>query len=546
MMKLELHWQILIALILGVLYGIFFAPSFEFTDESIKKIIEQNITKEQVVKLKSVEDIEFVGRAKFENKLRNILGQEKSEIFKNKIIRHAKTINYGEYKIWKINTHTVSSIEKENVPKSIIENLHNLKTIEYKSSKAFTKDLSKKIGVNNAVRYSSAIIKQAEHTNRIKYVSWLGSLFMRALKMVIIPLILTSIISGVANIGSAENLGRLGLKTMTYYMLTSVLAIVTGLFFVNMIKPGIGIDIGLSQTVEGLEVARQSFGETIMNIIPANIFEAFTKGNMLSIIFFAIIFGFFITKIAEKPQKMLTNFFNASFEVMMKITMFVIRFTPLGILGIVAGVVSEQAGDNQQLLQLAGSMGYYMMTVLLALAFHAIITLPLLLKFIGKSDPWLHFKIMRSTLLTAFSTSSSGATLSLTMQSVEHRAGVSNKITSFTLPLGATINMDGTALYECVAAMFIAQAYGIELSMLDQIVVVITALLASIGAAGIPMAGLVMITIILTAVGLPLEGVGLILAVDRILDMFRTSINVWSDSCGAVIIAKSEGEKLNV
>jgi Na+/H+-dicarboxylate symporter len=191
-------------------------------------------------------------------------------------------------------------------------------------------------------------------------------------------------------------------------------------------------------------------------------------------------------------------------------------------------------------------MAIYMLTVALALSIHAFVTLPILTKLIGKAHPYKHLKNMISPLLTAFSTSSSSATLPLTIEAVENDSGVSNKITSFTLPLGATINMDGTALYECVAAMFIAQVYGIDLSFTEQIVVVVTALLASVGAAGIPMAGLVMITIILSAVHLPLEGVGLILAVDRILDMYRTSVNVWSDSCGAVIIAKSEGEKTNV
>jgi Na+/H+-dicarboxylate symporter len=191
-------------------------------------------------------------------------------------------------------------------------------------------------------------------------------------------------------------------------------------------------------------------------------------------------------------------------------------------------------------------MGLYMLTVLLALSFHAFITLPLLTRFIGKANPIKHFRAVSTPLLTAFSTSSSGATLPLTMTAVEQNDCVSNKITSFTLPLGATVNMDGTALYELVAAMFIAQAYGIDLTLGQQFIMVLTALLASIGAAAIPMAGMVMITVVLTVAGLPLEGIGLILAVDRILDMFRTSVNVWSDTCGAVIIAKSEGETLKV
>lgn len=378
--------------------------------------------------------------------------------------------------------------------------------------------------------------------SNVKYVSWMGVLFLRALKMVIIPLILSSIISGITNIGSAENLGRIGLKTLLYYILTSTFAIITGLFFVNLIKPGVGADLGLSKTVEGLGVARESFGDTMINIVPTNIFNSLVENKMLSIIFFAILFGFFITKTKDKHRLFLTDLFNSVFDVMMKITMFIIKFTPLGIFGIIAKVVSE----HNNLAELGTRMGIYMATVFIALVVHSFITLPLLVKFIGKANPLKHFNAVKTALITAFSTSSSSATLPLTMDAVENNSGVSNKITSFTLPLGATVNMDGTALYELVAAMFIAQAYGIHLSIAAQIIAVFTALLASIGAAGIPMAGLVMITIVLSAIGLPLEGVGLILAVDRILDMFRTSVNVWSDTCGAVIIAKSEGEKLKV
>ena len=377
---------------------------------------------------------------------------------------------------------------------------------------------------------------------QVSWVAWMGDVFLRALKMVIVPLILSSIVSGITNIGNAENLGRLGIKILGYYMLTSTLAIFTGLFFVNWLKPGEGADLGFSQEVEGLATATESFGDTLINIIPTNIFTAFTNGQMLSIIFFAVLFGYFITQVQEKPRKTLSGFFDATFEVMMKLTMFIIKFTPLGILGIVAKVVAEQ----DDLVDLVSRMGWYMLAVIAALAVHATIVLPLLLRVIGRVKPIKQLKAVSSPLLTAFSTSSSSATLPLTMSAVEKNAGVSNKVTSFTLPLGATINMDGTALYELVAAMFIAQAYGIDLTFTQQLIGVFTALLASVGAAGIPMAGLVMITIVLSALGLPLEGVGLIIAVDRILDMFRTSVNVWSDSCGASIIAKTEGEKLKV
>ncbi len=380
-------------------------------------------------------------------------------------------------------------------------------------------------------------------SDHVEYVTWMGEVFLRALRMIIVPLILSSIISGVTGIGSAKNLGRMSAKTFGYYLTTSFFAIMTGLFMVNLLKPGSGADLGLSGVVEGLDVGAETFGQTLINIIPVNIIEAMATGDMLSIIFFAILFGFFTTRVKASYRKPIEKAFNAIFEVMMQLTMFVIKFTPLGIFGIVSGIVSEHS-DN--LLPVFNSMGIYMLAVIGALVIHSVITLPLIVRFIGRANPLKHFRCMSVPLLTAFSTSSSNATLPLTLKAVEHNSGVSNETTGFVLPLGATINMDGTALYECVAALFIAQAYGIELTLLQQGIVVLTALLASIGAAGIPMAGLVIITIILTAVGLPLEGVGLILAVDRILDMFRTTVNVWSDSCGAVIIARSEGETLNV
>lgn len=377
----------------------------------------------------------------------------------------------------------------------------------------------------------------------VKYVEWMGTIFLRALRMIIIPLIFSSIVSGVTGIGSAENLGRMSLKTISYYILTSIFAIATGLILVNLIKPGVGADLGLSEMLEGLDVSSDSFGMTLIKIIPTNIIDSMARGDLPAIIFFAIFFGFFTTKVSPVYRDPIVNFFNAIFEIMMKITLFVIKFTPLGIFGIVAALVADHS-DN--LLNVFGRLGIYMLTVILALTIHAFITLPLLLKFIGRVNPIKHIKGMSVPLLTAFSTSSSSATLPLTIEAVEFNSGVSNKTTSFVLPLGATINMDGTALYQCVAVLFIAQAYGVELTIVQQLMVMITALLASIGAAGIPMAGLVIMTVILSAVGLPLEGIGLILAVDRILDMFRTAVNVWSDSCGAVIIAKSEGETLKI
>jgi proton glutamate symport protein len=379
--------------------------------------------------------------------------------------------------------------------------------------------------------------------NQVSYISWMGVIFLRALNMVVVPLILSSIISGVASIGGGSNLGRLGAKTILFYIVTSLIAILIGLFFVNLFQPGVGANLGSAGAVQSLPTASASVSDILMRVIPDNVFDAMANGQILPVIFFAILFGFFITQIPTEKQQLLTRFFDSVFEVMMKITTFIILFTPLGVFAIVAKEVAKNAGS---LGNIAGSLGIYMLTVFIALIVHAAIVLPLLVKFLGKANPYKHFRNMATPLLTAFSTSSSNAALPLSMVAVEEKDGVSGKITSFTLPLGATINMNGTALYECVAVIFIAQAYGIELTMGQQAIVVLTALLAAIGSAGIPMAGLVMMTIVLTAVNLPLEGVGLILAVDRILDMSRTTVNVWGDTCAAVIIAKSEGETLNV
>jgi proton glutamate symport protein len=370
----------------------------------------------------------------------------------------------------------------------------------------------------------------------IDYISIFGTIFIRALRMIVVPLIIASIISGVTSIQTSSSFGRMSIKTFSYYVTTTLLAIVVGLFLVNIIQPGVGLQLALKEVPDGVNANASDLLDTILGIIPTNPFQAIVNGQMLPIIFFSLLFGFFITRSGDPYKTQLTDVFNGIFEVMMKFTHFIILFTPLGVFAMIAKIVAATGFD------VFIPMFSYMLTVIGALAFHATITLPLLIYIFGGINPLAHFRAMTPALFTAFSLASSSATLPITMDSLEKDAGVSNRITSFVIPLGATINMDGTALYECIAAIFISQVYGIELSIFQQIIVVFTALLASIGAAGIPMAGLVMISIILKAVGLPLEGIGLILAVDRILDMLRTSVNVWSDSCGTVLIAKSEGE----
>ncbi|NEX21884.1 dicarboxylate/amino acid:cation symporter [Thiorhodococcus mannitoliphagus] len=375
---------------------------------------------------------------------------------------------------------------------------------------------------------------------------FVGKLFLNALKMLIVPLIVSSIIVGVAGLGGSDNLGRLGGKTLAYYATTSLFAILVGLLMVNLIQPGV-VDgdpkevFGFHADTAALEekVGGKDSGDVVevfLRMIPINVVEAAAQGQMLGLIFFSLLYGFFISRISEPYGRAQRSFFEGMFEIMMRITDLIMLFAPIGVFALVAKTVADTG------LEAFGPLALFFFTVVLALGAHFLIVLPLLLYFVGGVSPLRHYSAMGAALLTAFSTASSSATLPITMECVEKNAGVSNRTTSFVLPLGATVNMDGTALYECVAALFIAQAYGLELTFTTQFLVVMLALLTSIGVAGIPAASLVAISIILGAIGLPLEGIGLILAVDRILDMMRTAVNVFSDSCGAVIIARSEGE----
>ena len=381
----------------------------------------------------------------------------------------------------------------------------------------------------------------------VGYIDWIGTLFLRLLRMIIVPLIVASIVSGVAGQASATGLGKLGFKTLVYYLSTSLMAIVVGLFLVNLIQPGVGADLLKEGTPEGLQTIT-SVTDLVLELVPKNVPDALVRADMLQIIFFCLLVGVVILQLPDARRKRMSELFQDFFELMMKMTHWIILTAPVGVFAIVARVVYQQVGSIHdpgalgRFGDLIATMGSYMFTVAGGLAIHALVTLPLILWLVAKVNPRKQLGALSPALLTAFSTASSSATLPLTMECVEKKAGVSNRVTSFVLPLGATVNMDGTALYECVAAMFIAQAYGMQLTFLQQVLVVFTALLASIGAAGVPMAGLVTITIILSAVGLPLEGVGLILSVDRILDMMRTCVNVWSDSCGAVTMARLEGE----
>jgi proton glutamate symport protein len=386
-----------------------------------------------------------------------------------------------------------------------------------------------------------------------------GTLFMNGLKMVIVPLIASSIITGIAGIGGSKGLGRLGGKTILFYLSTSLFAILIGLVLVNLIQPGVvngePIKNILSVTDAQVQAAQAKVGsqgassivDVILSMLPVNIIKAAADGQMLGLIVFSLLFGYFMTRISEAYAEAQYNFWQGVFEVMMKITDLVIRFAPIGVFALIAKVVAGFDTHGNDIATAVEALTKFSLTVLLGLGLHFFVTLPLLLKLIGRVNPLRHFRAMVPALLTAFSTASSSATLPMTMECVEKNAKVSNRTSSFVLPLGATVNMDGTALYECVVAIFIFQAFGFDLSFSQQFIIVFTALLTSIGVAGIPSASLIAIMIILRQVGLPevqaTAGLAMVLVVDRVLDMCRTSVNIFSDSCGAVIIARSEGEE---
>ena len=385
----------------------------------------------------------------------------------------------------------------------------------------------------------------------VSMLDYIGTLFLNALKMIIVPLITSSIIVGVANIGSGGNLGSLGGKTLLFYATTTLAAILVGLAVINTIGPGfvdgepagelLALDANtdeISARVEGRGAG--DVAQIFLRMVPPNIVQAAADGQMLGMIFFSLLFGYFMTHLPHEYAAPLFNFWNGVFHVMMSMTEFIMKFAPIGVFGLVGSVIAT-AG-----LGATGPLAVFAISVLIALAIHAFVVLPLLLRFVGQVRPVKTIIAAAQPMLTAFSTASSSATLPVTMDAVETKIGVSNKVSSFVLPLGATVNMNGTALYECAAAMFIAQAYGLDLTFGVQFSIVSIALLTSIGVAGVPSASLVAIAIILGAIGLPIEALGVLLVFDRILDMCRTSVNIWGDTCCATIVARLEGEKTNV
>jgi Na+/H+-dicarboxylate symporter len=383
----------------------------------------------------------------------------------------------------------------------------------------------------------------------IALFDFVGALFVNALKMLVVPLITASIISGVASLGSNRDLGRLGSRTLLFYVVTTLLAVVLALFLIDALNPGVrnGVPVreqlALSANAQSVTDNVTGHGassliDTLLGIVPQNIVAAAAGDKLLGIVFFSVLFGYFLGRLDPDKARPVLGFWQGVLEVMMRVTGFVMRCAPLGVFALAARVVAKTGLDA------AGPLLTFSLSVVAGLAIYALVILPLLVWLLGRVNPWPLFSAMAPALLTAFSTASSSAALAMSMECLEKRAGVSNRICSFVMPLGTSLNHAGSALYECAAAMFIAQAYGLHLSFAQQFTVVVLALITSMGIAGIPAASLVAIAVILTAVGLPTEAVAVLLVFDRVLDMARTTVNVFADACCAVIIARREGEEL--
>ena len=395
----------------------------------------------------------------------------------------------------------------------------------------------------------------AEFTN--DWIKPIGVIFINALKMIAVPLVIASLISGVANLGDISKLSRIGGKTIGFYLITTVIATTIGLLVVNVFQPGkilptatrdellelYKTDAGnREQTVE--DIRDQSPLQPLVDMVPQNVFKATTiNEGMLQVVFFALLLGVALLKVPPEKGRPVVQFFDGLNDVIIKIVDFIMVIAPYGVFALMASLIVELAGDNpDRAWQLLTALGAYTGTVLLGLAAMIFGVYPILFKLFTRVKYKNFFKGIRPAQLLAFSTSSSSATLPVTMRQVEEELGVSEEVTSFVLPLGATINMDGTSLYQSVAAVFIAQALGLGLSIGDQLMIVMTATLASIGSAGVPGAGLVMLIIVLESIGVPSAGIALIIAPDRILDMVRTVVNVTGDATVTMIVASTEGE----
>ena len=389
------------------------------------------------------------------------------------------------------------------------------------------------------------------------WIAPFGTIFINLLKLIAVPLVLCSLITGVASLSDLKKLSRIGGKTIAIYLVTTTIAVTLGLVLVNTMQPGNQVpedmkiqlqetyrDKAESRAGSAQEVKERGPLQPIVDMVPSNVFQSATSNrNMLQIVFVAILMGIGLIQIPENRSKPVLAIFEGLNDVIVKLVDIIMLMAPIGVFSLIAQTINKVEGnDLGQVLELLSALGFYMLTVIIGLVVHASLTYNGILKIYSSMPLSFFYRGIAPAQLLAFSTSSSGATLPVTMERCEDELGVSEEVSSFVLPLGATVNMDGTALYQSIAAVFIAQTLGMELTLVDQLTIVLTAVLASIGSAAVPGAGVIMLVIVLEAIGVPSAGIALILGVDRILDMMRTVVNVTGDASVAVAVASTEDQ----
>ena len=381
-------------------------------------------------------------------------------------------------------------------------------------------------------------------------INGIGNIFLHAINMIVIPLVFLSTVLGISTMTDSKSMGRIAVKTFLYFIVTAVLAAVVGVIVTDVLRPGYGthkteVDAGeIMKTVESTESS--TLMDKIVDIVPSNIFEAFSSGNILPIIFFSLLLGYFITKIHSNRQATINNIFESFNDAIMALTNFIIRFAPIGIFAIVMVLVGKQASDIGALKECFRNFAFFVIVVWISLIVMGGIVLPIMVGLMAKVSPIKHLRQIYSALMVAFSTSSSYSALPLIISDAKEKMGVSNNIASFTVPLGITFNKIGTIVYECVAVIFVAQAVGMDLTAAQQVSLIGASIVTVLGAPSVPMAGVITLAVLLAAMGLPTDYIGMFMAIDILCDMPKTLLNAYSVSCSAIIVARSEGEMLKI
>ena len=381
-------------------------------------------------------------------------------------------------------------------------------------------------------------------------INGIGDIFLHAINMIVIPLVFLSTVLGISTMTDSKSMGRIAVKTFLYFIVTAVLAAVVGVIVTDVLRPGYGTHKTEVDAGEILKTAQATESSTLMNkivdIVPSNIFEAFSSGNILPIIFFSLLLGYFITKIHANRQATINNVFESFNDAIMALTNFIIRFAPIGIFAIVMVLVGKQASDIGALKECFRNFAFFVIVVWISLIVMGGIVLPIMVGLMAKVSPIKHLKQIYSALMVAFSTSSSYSALPLIISDAKEKMGVSNNIASFTVPLGITFNKIGTIVYECVAVIFVAQAVGMDLTVAQQVSLIGASIVTVLGAPSVPMAGVITLAVLLAAMGLPTDYIGMFMAIDILCDMPKTLLNAYSVSCSAIIVARSEGEMLKI